>query len=117
MMTEKLKNAPNEQFDIADDTEAKVLLLELGILDRFKNKVPPHETTQAVVYGEHPTHHILAVLYSGHSNPADNGFVVFCLPRTRFSPHQFHLFADKFLGAAPDNIVDVQPFGNSPTGN
>ena len=117
MITERLKQSPDEQIDISDDSEAKVLLLELGILNKFTTKLPPHETTQAVVYGEHPTHHILAVLYAGHAKTTDNGFVVFCLPRSRFSPEKFHLFANRFLNPTPTNILGVQPFGGPPTNN
>jgi len=117
MMADKLQNAPDEQFDIDDDADAKVLLLELGILDKFTTKLPSHETTQAVVYREHPTHHILALLYAGHSNPVDNGFFVFCLPRSRFSPEQFQLFADRFLAPTSTNVLGFQAFGGPPTNN
>ncbi len=117
MMTEKLQNSPNKRFDITDDSQAEILLLELGILDRFTKKFPAHETTQTVVFNEHPTHHILAVLYLGHQNTVDNGYVIFCIPRSHLSAEQFHTFADKFLTPTPTNIVGIERFSGPPTRN
>jgi len=117
MMIEKLKNSPNEEFRISNDAQAEVLLLELGILDRFKRAPQPHATTQAVVFNEHPTHHVLGALYLGHPKPADNGYFVICLPRSQFTTKQFHKFADDFLKPAPTNILGSTLFGGPPTSN
>lgn len=117
MMIEKLQNSPNERFKISDDAQAEMLLLELGILDQFKKKPQPAATTQAVIYNEHPTHHILGVLYMGHPKAGDNGYLVICIPRSEFTVEQFHTFADNFLKPTPMNILGTKFFGGPPTSN
>jgi len=115
-MTKKLENSPDEQFDIADDVNAEVLLLELGILDRFRKKTTAPET-QAVIYNVHSTHHILAVFYSGRQKAEDNGYAIFCIPKSKLSAVEFHAFAKKFLNPNPSNILGIDPFSGPPTTN
>jgi hypothetical protein len=85
-MIEILNQMPGQFFQFSDDGEAKIMLFELGLIDKFSIK-PPHgqSTAQFVTYGEHPTHFIFAMLFVGKTKKEDNGYVVFCLPKSEYS--------------------------------
>jgi hypothetical protein len=111
-MIEKLKRNPHEGLAVADD-EAKLLCFELGIVDRFKNT--DQFRTQVVVFGEHPTHHILALHFSGQPDPSENGFQVSCFPKSKVSPVGFQEIIAKFnLGT---QVIYAEGFGGPPINN
>jgi hypothetical protein len=111
-MIEKLKQHPNDPFAWADD-EAKLLCVELGIVNRFKdfNEL----RTQVVEFGEHPTHHILALRFSGQPDPSENGFQVTCVPKSKVSPAEFQEMTAKYnLGS---QVIHRERFGGPPVNN
>ncbi|HZF01606.1 MAG TPA: hypothetical protein VE344_06880 [Methylomirabilota bacterium] len=95
-MIEILEQMPNQFFQFADDKEAKQLLFELGMIDKFtpKPNFKP-STTQILTESNHPTHFIAAMYFAGKTNPTDNGYLVFCLPKSQFSPEQAMAFVQK----------------------
>jgi len=87
-MLEILQNT-DKDFQFDDKFETKSILLELGVAGRFSLNPPNvprgNESQQAVMYGEHPTHFILIILYLGSGNPKENGYLVLL-----FSAFQSH---------------------------
>jgi len=115
-MIEKLEGNPHETFEFNDD-EAELLLFKLGIVDRFTRKPSPEEATQAVVYREHRTHHILALYYSGQPEKEENGFVALCFPKSKHSQLTFDKMAAKFLNLNSPTVQKVEAFGGPPLRN
>jgi hypothetical protein len=120
-MLEILKQNPDREFRFDDEFETKSMVLELGIAGRFSMEPPivptGQESQQAVMYGEHPTHYILVVLYLGNPHPKENGYLILCLPRCRFSYEQFMEGARKFLKPSDDRIVGAKFFWSSSPDN
>ena len=86
-MIEILNQMSSQFFQFDNDKEAKTVLFELGLIDKFSIKPPyAQSTAQFVTYGEHPTHFIFAMLFVRKTKKEDNGYVVFCLPKSEFSP-------------------------------
>jgi hypothetical protein len=110
-MIEKLLQNPDQPFALADE-EAKILLFELGVVDRFKKS--DELLTQAVIVNEHLTHRILALHFSGQPDPLENGFQVTCFPRSKVSADKFQDFVSEFrLGTA----IYVEGFAGPATNN
>ncbi len=91
-----ITDTPNEFRRILDDTDAKFVLIQFGLID----KLLEHGTRPAgvslsepwssrIYFTDHPTHWLVADYYTGFSNPADNGFVVDCIPKSQVSLEQF----------------------------
>lgn len=117
-MLEILKQKPHEKFQFDDEFEAKSILLELGIAGRFSANPPNvptgQQSQQAVLYCEHPTHYILVILYLGNSDQKENGYLVLCFPRSKFSYEYFNEIAKKILNPTDDRIQGAKLFwGNS----
>ena len=89
---------PCQFFQIDDDAEAKTILFELGLIDKFSIKPPyAQSTAQFVTYRDHPTHFIFAMLFVGKTKKEDNGYVVFCLPKREYSPESAMKFVHNKL--------------------
>src|ERR1035441_5387221 len=120
-MLELLKNKPNETFTFDNDNEAKMLLLELGLAGRLNikppNISPEKPTRQAVLHTVHPTHFILAILYLGNSKKEDNGYLVYCLPKSKCSFAKFNTFADRILQPESGRVAGIQGFSPEPPDN
>lgn len=97
-MIEILNQMPSQFFQFADDAEAKTILFELGLIDKFSIKPPYNQSTaQSITYAEHPTHFIFAMLFLGKTKKEDNGYVVFCLPKSEYSPEDAMKFVHQKL--------------------
>jgi hypothetical protein len=120
-MIEILIQNPDKNFQFDDDIEIPSMLLELGVAGRFSKNPPniPHgnASTQAVFYGEHPTHFILIILYLGHPSQKDNGYFVQCLPKSKMSYAQFMEFAKGMLKPTDDGIVGSNLFWTGSSDN
>lgn len=76
---------PDVVVEVSLDSDAKLLLSELGIADRFTQEGHlPGETLQVMAFDGHPTHHIVVTFFHGFPLSKDNGFVVHLLPRSKF---------------------------------
>src|SRR5437773_1735681 len=96
LMLEILKQKPDEVVEIADDNSAKIFLLELGIAGRFKAKSEGATATdQGIRFTEHQTHCVLALLYLGRADQAQNGYMIYCLPKSKHTFIEFNVFADE----------------------
>jgi hypothetical protein len=86
LIVKPLTETPDEVRTIRDDADAKILLVQLGIIDKFSK--PPGLAKGAVTlcHSDHPTHWIVATRFFGHPKTTDNGFDVICCPKSRFSP-------------------------------
>lgn len=86
-MLEILSQNPHKMVTVEDDKEAKTLLFELGLIDKFsKNPLLGASTAQAVTHGDHPTHFVFAMLFLGKTAKQDNGYLVYCLPKSQYPP-------------------------------
>jgi hypothetical protein len=94
-MLEEIKKYPDKMLGLTDDARAKKLLFELGIIDKFSKSVPGVERPVQAVTGICTTHYILALLFSGQEMPEDNGYVVYCLPKSFYSPDAAMLWMRK----------------------
>lgn len=65
-----------------NDAQCKIFLNELGILPLFHHSQEPN--LSAILWSHHPTHWVIARLWSGHPLPHENGYVVECLPKSMF---------------------------------
>jgi hypothetical protein len=75
-----------EHIEIRDDEDAKVLLLECGILDKFQKRGPlAEEWAETLTYADHPTHWIIATRFTGFALASDNGFHIMCYPKSHIS--------------------------------
>jgi len=87
------KDTPNDFRRILDDTEAKLFLTEHQLLDKlleFGKQIRPGEPWSArIYYTDHPTHWIIADLYTGFENPGDNGYTIDAIPKSRVTMEQF----------------------------
>ncbi len=61
-MLAELEKKPGSFFEISNDRKAKVLLIELELMNLFKETAP---RTQIVACGKHPTHYIVALHLTG----------------------------------------------------
>jgi hypothetical protein len=116
-MLEVLKQNPDKEFRFDDEFEVKSILLELSIAGRFSQNpanVPSgKQSKQLVSYGEHPTHFIHVFLFLGNPDPKENGYIVLCLPRSKFSYEQFMEVAKIILNPTDDSILGTKIFGSS----
>jgi len=112
---ELLAKNPNEMIQCDQDAQVKGLIVDLGITGCFSQKTTgQNETTRPVIFNEHPTHHILIVLYQGHDNPAENGFLAYCLPRSRVSTSEFLEFVRDFLKPTDAKLLGATLFFKQP---
>jgi hypothetical protein len=112
-MLEILAQYPDKDFQFEDHFEAQSILLELGIAGRF-NMNPPEangqQSQQTVMYGEHPTHFILVVLYLGNAEAVENGYLVLCFPKSRVSYAKFMEISKRILNPTDKRIRGTKFF-------
>jgi hypothetical protein len=87
MMIENVIANPDQLFHFLDNNEAKTLLSELGMIDKFSIDSSGAEET---ITGEIQTLYVLAGHRKGHPNEQANGYVVLCIPKTQYSPDAMH---------------------------
>jgi len=87
-MIEKLTKNPDQLFEITDDSEAKLLLTQLGLVDKFRKKVPGVESSNQIATGTCKTHYILALYFTGKTVETDNGYLVYAVPKSEVSVDQ-----------------------------
>ena len=76
-------------FRVADDDAAKLLLHELEMLHKFTDNPSLSEPWfEAVIELCHCSHYIFGLRFTGMASPAENGYVVDCLPKCKFSETQ-----------------------------
>lgn len=95
-MIELLAADPGRYIEVQDDAKAQQLLLELGLLAKLQEPAPISSgQVRLATLDTHPTHVIAAYRFVGHANPKDNGYVVKCYPRSKFTLEQ----VDSLIGA------------------
>jgi hypothetical protein len=76
---------PNQEFTVTDDESALALITHWGLLGDFlKYEGLSNSHMGLVKHVGHPTHWFVAVRFAGHTNPADNGYVVYGFPKSQF---------------------------------
>jgi hypothetical protein len=102
-MIEVLDKNPNQFFEFDDDEEAKGLLLELGLIDKFANQRPQEQASTQIVNAETRTHYIIATLFLGNPVPTDNGYLIYAAPKSQFSLARMGEFMRRLLAAYQEN--------------
>ena len=92
-MIDQLQKKPDHFFEIANDKQAKTLLVELELMALFVETSGLQ--TQIIASAKHPTHFIVALFFSGKKKKGGNGYLVFCLPRKRFPPESAAQFLEQ----------------------
>lgn len=84
-----LSENPDLYTEVHDDLQAKAFLLELGLLAKLQEPTPVSgPQVRLATLDTHPTHVFAAFRFVGHPKKSDNGFVVKCYPRSKFSLDQ-----------------------------
>jgi hypothetical protein len=103
---------------IRDDLDAKVLLVELGIFEKFSKRGDLAESwAQILTYSDHPTHWIIATWFTGSDDPVEDGFDIACYPKSLYSESMMDVVLAKFSkqifpqGVAP-KFSDSKPTHN-----
>jgi hypothetical protein len=99
VMNKKLLDNPNTPFSFDNDEECKILLVELGLGNRFSTNpqnLGPNPI-QTITHLNHATHWIHAVLFLGHAVAENNGYLILCFPKSRMSMIQFTAAIDQFM--------------------
>jgi hypothetical protein len=60
------------------DAEGETLVLECGLLGKFRKMDGAEPITQVVLFTTHPTHYLIARRHSGMREASENGFDVLC---------------------------------------
>ena len=106
-----LKYVPNLGVQSKDDARCKTLFDRLGILGCFSTSTTP--SLSLVRYREHGTHWIVGMLWSGYPHQQDNGYQVFCLPKSRITEQRMERFAEFILdihgGHTREEFIVVLP--------
>ena len=110
-------NLPNDFVEIGDQSNAKALLAEIGLLGKFRHLTPSKRVGQIMRHVSHKTHWILAVLWLGHSNSAKDGYIVYCLPRSQFSPEMLDHFQQCLIRNTSDGSGDGRTFSHDANRN
>jgi hypothetical protein len=88
IMIEYLHNNPDRHFYLnnQNDAEARLLLEELGMLERFQAKSKDAPSPDQVAIGECPSHYIIAILFTDDPDPDKNGILIFAFAKNQISP-------------------------------
>lgn len=98
-MLEVLAEHPHEYAEIRDEKSALALLHELLIADKFmKNPTPTEEWFSLLMYADHETHFLAAAKFEGFKNETDNGHVIQCFPKSRFTAGKVEIEISKAYG-------------------
>jgi hypothetical protein len=98
---DKLARMANEDHQFEHGGQIKDFLIELGAEPQFKTGLAD-ERVQFVTYGEHPTHFILVLLWSGYDHPKDNGYIAWCLAKKKWSFERFMEFTKRVTQPSED---------------
>jgi hypothetical protein len=116
-----LSETPNEFRRILDNAEAKIVLMQLGIMEKLLEYATRpvgmslSEPWSARIYStDHPTHWIVADYFTGFANPADNGFAVACIPKSQVTLEQFREVQRKNAAARFPGGVQSSESGQLP---
>jgi hypothetical protein len=90
-MTDPLKDFVHTSRNITRDEDARAFLVHLNIFDKFDDPAGLSDGlshVRAIFYDAHITHWIIGVHYYGFSKIEENGYVVNCIPKSKFSELQ-----------------------------
>jgi hypothetical protein len=105
-LLKRLQQHPDDFVDIGDDAEARTLLLEAGLIDKFAKEPPSTPWFELLTYADHPTHWLIGMLFRGFVDAKDNGYIVRCYPRSQFSEAQMKPILDSLKHS-------VTPYGGT----
>jgi hypothetical protein len=88
-----LLDNPGRLFEIDNDDDARCFLLEVGLLGRFVYDNSPSRT-RLVTYDEHQTHFVVVLYFTGMASKSDNGYLIYCLPKSRLTPELANAFIE-----------------------
>lgn len=78
-----------------EDEPCKLMLASLGLLERFVHSKTPNFSI--VASDGHATHYIIGVLWSGHPRAEDNGYAIYCMPKSQTTREELQAYM-KWMG-------------------
>ncbi len=97
-----LDATPNEMRETADDSTARAMLVQLGVLDRLLDLSRQTELAEPradmVCDTDHATHWIFGVYYHGYPSATDNGYTLRCFPKSVYTLEQFRAAVRRDIG-------------------
>jgi hypothetical protein len=107
-----LEATPNQVREFLDDTDAKTLLIQFGLLDKLlefgRQPGLAEPRADTIHYTDHATHWIIGIRYRGYASADQNGYAVTCLPKSVYSFDQFRAFERDRLRGVP---IDLEESG------
>ena len=116
-IAEKLSSSPDVVHECSNDIQIKEFLTWLGISGNFTPKPEgSKETVTLVRHFNNKTHFILIGLWRGYDDTSQNGYRIWCIPRTTYSIEQFEDLCKVILEKSSDNnrILDAGTFRSEP---
>lgn len=114
-ISEKLARKPHDTLESDHNGQIKAFLIELGVDSRFtKTPTGAKETVQCIVFNEHPTHWILFQLYLGYERDKDNGYLMRCVPKSKYSYEHFQQFAKAVMNPTDERMIGGDVFWAKP---
>jgi hypothetical protein len=103
---------PHVGVQSKDDAKCKALLMQLGMLELLTRSVSP--SLSVMRYPAHPTHWIIALLWSGYSERGGNGYQVICLPKSQVPEQGVQQIVEEVLdqygGYGQEDGVGIVPY-------
>jgi len=100
---EILAGNPGKIVEFLRDTDAARLLLEVGVLGKFIKNPHPGKPWFSLAYTACDTHYIVGVTWMDSPDPAGNGYLVHCFPRSHYTAAQIKQWAlAKYRDTSPD---------------
>lgn len=110
MSNRRSNNLPDCPVEILDDAEARRFLGELDLLKHLP--VPSSLSLRALFasYDGHITHWIVGVRFEGYDKPEDNGYGVYCFPKSQYTWDVVQAWIKRFFVEAGSDIDSSVPF-------
>lgn len=103
---------------INDETEARLLLTQLGMIAALADSFfKPGETLLSVLSCTHPTHHVMGSRFRGFSRPEDNGYQVLAVPKTYMDEAGFLQYCSRVFSSLGIAKIDCRSHDHTPTSN
>jgi hypothetical protein len=106
-ITEKLARHPEKAFNIVDDAQARVILVEVGLFDVLRRSIDPAlaagHRVLFIFQNDHETHWIVGVYHAILPEVADHGYGALLIPKSQVSARELEEQVRASLDTDPDH--------------
>lgn len=106
-MVEQLESYPDKSFRIDDDNAAKLLLTGLGVIGHFATEFEGVVATNQTLTADCRTHHILALRFTGKAKKEDNGYIVYAMPKSKYTLDQMSAFYTREMAKLGIDSINI----------